>query len=269
MAETQGRISTDIDLTGASVIEPGPVTEDAFLGGKLSVLQPQRGYRAGTDAVLLAASVNAQPGDTVLDIGAGVGVASLCLAKRLDGLHITALELQPAYVDLLIQNGARNGLSDRIEVFHGDILSPPRQIKDRVWDHVMLNPPYYDRDKASLAAEPGKSIAHLNEDAKLADWLDFALRRLKPKGTITVVHRTECLDNILVCLKGRAGGARVLPIWPRQNRPAKRVIVSATKESLSPISVLPGIVMHEDGRRYSQSAEDILRHGCALDLEEH
>ena len=269
MAETQGRISTDMELAGVSVVDLGPVTEDAFLGGKLSVLQPQRGYRAGTDAVLLAASIAAGPEETVLDIGAGVGVASLCLAKRLSGVRITALELQAAYVDLLVQNCVRNGLGDLIEVVHGDILSPPRQIKDQVWDHVMLNPPYYDRDKASLAAVPGKSIAHLNEDAKLADWLDFALRRLRPKGTITVVHRTECLDNILMCFKGRAGGVKVLPIWPRQNRSAKRVIVSATKESLTPISVLPGIVMHEDGRRYSQSAEDILRHGCALDLEEH
>ena len=268
MAETQGRISSDIDVAGVSLMGADPVTQDAFLGGKLSVLQPERGYRAGTDAVLLAASVQAHSGDTVLDVGAGVGVASLCLAKRLPGLHITALELQPAYADLLVQNCVRNGLGDQIDVVQGDILSPPRQIKDRVWDHVMLNPPYYDRDKASSAAEPGKTIAHLNDDAKLGDWLDFALRRLKPKGTVTIVHRSECLDNILVSLKNRAGDVKVLPVWPRQNRAAKRVIVSAMKESSSPLTVLPGIVMHEDGRRYSQSAEDILRHGCALDMRE-
>ena len=268
MAETQGRISTKMDLKDTSHNDTGPVTEDAFLGGKLSVLQPRRGYRAGTDAVLLAASIAAHPGDSVLDIGAGVGVASLCLARRVGGLRITALELQSAYVDLLVQNCTRNRLNDQIEVVQGDILSPPREIKDRVWDHVMLNPPYYDRDKASLAAEPGKSIAHLNEDAKLTDWLDFALRRLKPKGTITIVHRSECLDNILVGLKDRAGGSKVLPVWPRQNRSAKRVIVSATKDSLSPLNVLPGIVMHEDGRRYSRLAEDILRRGDAINMQD-
>ena len=52
---------------------------DDFLGGKLRVKQPKKGYRAGIDPVLLAASVNAHIGDNILDLGCGVGVASLCL----------------------------------------------------------------------------------------------------------------------------------------------------------------------------------------------
>jgi hypothetical protein len=35
------------------------LSDDAFLGGKLQLLQPEKGYRAGIDAVLLAASVPA------------------------------------------------------------------------------------------------------------------------------------------------------------------------------------------------------------------
>ena len=35
------------------------LTRDAFLGGRVTLLQPRRGYRAGTDPVLLAASVEA------------------------------------------------------------------------------------------------------------------------------------------------------------------------------------------------------------------
>ena len=51
------------------------LTEDAFLDGRVRLLQPRKGYRAATDPVLLAAAVAAKPGDKVLDIGCGAGAA--------------------------------------------------------------------------------------------------------------------------------------------------------------------------------------------------
>ena len=75
-------------------------TNDLFLGGKVTALQPAKGYRAGIDAVLLAASVPAKAGETVLELGCGVGVASLCLAARVEGVEITGVELQPEYAAL-------------------------------------------------------------------------------------------------------------------------------------------------------------------------
>lgn len=60
-------------------------SHDQFLGGRLMVAQPKTGYRAGVDPVLLAASVPAVRGESVLELGCGVGVASLCLAARVPG----------------------------------------------------------------------------------------------------------------------------------------------------------------------------------------
>ncbi|MEO0916318.1 MAG: methyltransferase, partial [Pseudomonadota bacterium] len=59
-------------------------TDNAFLGGRLQVLQPAVGYRAGADPVLLAAAVDAGPGHSVLDVGCGVGTALLCLGTRVN-----------------------------------------------------------------------------------------------------------------------------------------------------------------------------------------
>ena len=63
-------------------------TYDAFLNGKLKITQPSNGYRAATDPVFLAASVSASSGQSVLDVGSGVGVASLCLGARVSNLRL-------------------------------------------------------------------------------------------------------------------------------------------------------------------------------------
>ena len=81
-------------------------TRDAFLGGKLRLRQPRRGYRAGIDPVLLAASVPARPGQSVLDLGCGAGAAALCLAARVGGLRLAGLERQADYAELARANAA-------------------------------------------------------------------------------------------------------------------------------------------------------------------
>src|SRR5580692_7243816 len=89
-------------------------SDDALLGGRVHLHQPAQGYRVAIDPVLLAAAVPAAEGDRVLDIGCGVGAASLCLAARVPGCRIVGLELQPALAQLAAENAARNAVADRV-----------------------------------------------------------------------------------------------------------------------------------------------------------
>ena len=72
-----------------------PTSEDALLGGKLTLRQPLRGHRFGHDAVLLAAATPARKGEHAIELGAGVGAAGLALARRVEGLAVTLIELDP------------------------------------------------------------------------------------------------------------------------------------------------------------------------------
>lgn len=248
--------------------EPGDLRRDGFLDGRLQLWQPARGYRSGADAVLLAAACPARPGETVLELGCGAGVASLCLAWRIPGIAVTGLELQPGYAALARRNAGENGLN--LEVVEGDIAAMPAPLRARSFDAVIANPPYFHGTTPSPDA--GRGMAR-HESLPLAAWLDAGLRRLRPGGSLTVIQPAARLGEILATLARRAGAIRVLPIAARQGREATRVIVTARKDARAPLRLLAPLVMHDgpahagDGRDASARAVAILRGGLPILFE--
>ncbi len=241
------------------------LTSDGFLGGRLTVLQPRLGYRAATDPVLLAAAVPARAGDSVLELGCGVGVASLCLLSRVPGLAATGVELQPLYADLARRNALANDLP--LTVITADMRDGA--LRDRRYDHVMANPPYFRAGAGTAARDAGRETA-FREDLPLPDWIDIALRRTRDGGTVTLIHLAERLGDILQALTPRAGAVTLLPVAPRAGRAATRVILRAKKGSRAPLTLLAPLVLHQgadhlaDGDDYADAARAVLRQGQAL-----
>ena len=120
-------------------------TADRFLGGRLIVRQPTKGFRAGLDAVMLAAAVSVSNGEHVLELGAGCGVASLCLAARVSGCAISGLEIDRELVEMASDNARTNFLDGRVSFFEGDAFDPPRSLR-REFAHVFANPPFHLAD---------------------------------------------------------------------------------------------------------------------------
>ena len=240
------------------------LTRDAFLGGKVMLLQPKKGYRAGVDPVLLAATVPAHPGQTVLDLGCGVGAAALCLGARVPDVHLTGVELQPEYADLARRNGG-----DRFEVFTADVMQLPLELRDRQFDHVMANPPYYDRSASRAAQDTGRETA-LGETVPLIDWVKVAAKRVAPKGYAHFIHRAERLPEILNAMQSRLGSIEVLPIAPRIGRVAELVIIRGRKNGRgdfklhAPLIMHEGAVHHKDGDSYVPIVRAALRSGAPL-----
>ena len=239
------------------------LTQDDFLGGLIRVWQPKVGYRAATDPVFLAAAVSAKSGQKVLELGCGAGTALLCLCCRVEGLDAYGLEIQTKYADLARRNAAENGLGYLVST--GDILDIPDPIRTNVFDHVFTNPPFYNASASSAPKDEGRDVAHRIGDALLADWVTIGLRRLKPKGYFTIIHRAERLADILSALHGKAGDIRILPLSERLGRSAGRVIVRARKGSAGPLELLAPMILHEgeahskDEDSFRPSVRNILR----------
>ena len=95
-----------------------------MLGGRLRLKQKKRGHRVGHDAILLAAATDAQPGDRVVEFGAGVGAAGLALAVRCPGVDVTLVEIDPELSDIAAENIVRNGLEQRVRAVTLDVTAP-------------------------------------------------------------------------------------------------------------------------------------------------
>ena len=243
------------------------LTCDAFLGGRLQVWQPARGYRAGIDPVLLAAAVPAQAGATVLDLGCGVGTAALCLCARVAGLELTGVELQPDYAELARRNAADNGVA--LRVVTADLQALPPDLSGATFDHVITNPPYFDRAHSSPAADPGRETA-LGEALSLSIWLDIALRRTRPGGTLTLVQRMDRLPDALVAVSARLGACQVLPVAARTGQPAGLFLLHGVKGRRTPFRLCPPLVLHTgdahpgDRDHYTPEVSDVLRNVAPL-----
>jgi tRNA1(Val) A37 N6-methylase TrmN6 len=234
---------------------PAEPVQSGYLGGKLILLQPEKGYRAAIDPALLAASLALEAGDLAVEFGCGVGAALFSAAVLNPKARFIGIEQDPVAADLARRNAQHNQLSDRTQIITGDALT---WRGDSPADAVFFNPPFFDDATALRRPAPEREAAWINA-ASLADWIAAGLKRLREGGRLTVIQRADRLGDILAALTPKAGGARILPIHPHAGAPAKRVIVSATKTSKAPLQILPGLVLHTADGGYTPEADAVLR----------
>ncbi|MET0276690.1 MAG: methyltransferase [Pseudorhodoplanes sp.] len=240
-------------------------TDDAILNGRLRLMQPRRGHRFGHDAILLAAAVPAQPGEQVLELGAGVGAASLALLSRVPDTHATLIEIDPHLCELASENILRNGFAARARALVLDAEAAAETFRQAgvvpgSFDHVLMNPPFND---ASHQPSPDamRRLAHEGPAGLLASWLATARELLTGSGQVTLIWRAEEVDAVLDAMHDGFGGIAVIPVYPAPERLAIRVIVTAIRGSEARQRTLPGLTLNGSDMRPSAEAEAILRGG--------
>ena len=231
---------------------------ETFLDGKVSVAQPETGFRSGLDAVMLAAAVPAVSGQSALELGAGAGTASLCLMARVPGLAVSGIERDESLVDLARRNAAANHAD--CSFVAADIFALPQELK-RDFDQVFANPPFHGEGQLS---HDERRVAALMDEGKLSDWLKLGLQRTVSGGFFTAILRADRLNEALAALPEK--GACAFPLWPRAGEVPKRVIVQVRKASRAPFVLLPGLVLHREDGSWTPEADAVLRRGNALAL---
>ena len=236
-------------------------TEDRFLDGRVVVRQREDGFRSGLDAVMLAAAVS-ESGGEMLELGAGSGAASLCVAARLATSAVIGLEIDEDLAALANDNARANGMDARVQFVAGNVLSMPAYLK-REFAHVFANPPFHGGEEGAISPDTGRGRA-LHDSGRLPEWFATGLKRTISGGTFTAIIRADRLGEALHNLPDT--GITIFPLWPRRDDPAKRIIVQARKGSGAPPLFLPGLVLHEADGRYTEAADAVLRGRASLAL---
>jgi tRNA1Val (adenine37-N6)-methyltransferase len=235
-------------------------TQDTFFNGRVIVRQPTSGFRGGLDAVMLAAAIPAQAGDDVLELGAGAGTASLCLAVRVAGCLLAGIEIDSVLTGLANANAEANGMAARVTFLAADVFDPPSALK-REFAHVLCNPPFHDGGEVSPDAARDRA---LRDQGLLGGWMEVGLKRTIGGGTFTAIVRADRMSETLAHLPER--GVAVFPLWPRVGEPAKRVLLQIRKGSRAASTLLPGLVLHNADGSYTPEADRVLRDGAVLTI---
>jgi tRNA1(Val) A37 N6-methylase TrmN6 len=246
----------------AEPFSDGDLTRDDFLGGAVRLWQPKDGYRAGFDPVLLAASIPARPGDTILELGCGGGAALACMGARVPGITATGVEMQPAYAALAQRNLNDNGLTGTVHC--ADLTALPPEVKAQRFDHVIANPPYFENIRASAPVAADRAFARSGE-LPLAKWVSTASKRLLPGGLATFIQRIDRLPELLSAFYAHLGAVELWPIHPRSGRAARLFLLRGRKEARAAFVLHPPLVLHRgekherDGDSYTETVSKVLR----------
>ena len=246
-------------------------TTDAVLGGTLMLRQPRRGHRAGHDAILLAASTRARPGDRVVEFGAGVGTAGLALARRVKGIDLTLIEIDPFLATLARDNAAANDV--RANVHTLDVGADAAAfttvgLAPDLADVVLMNPPFNDIARQRPPTDAAKKLAHMASDATLDVWVGAARRVLKSGGVLTLIWRADGLAGVLAALDSGFGSVAILPVYANPGSSAIRILVRVTKGGRAPLALIPALVLNDVAGRPTDTTNALLTGRSVLPLAE-
>jgi tRNA1(Val) A37 N6-methylase TrmN6 len=239
-------------------------TVDAFLGGRVTLVQPKKGHRAGLDAALLQALVPAEADGKAIDLGTGVGTVAFCLAARATDLSVIGIERDPGLIECgqeALALPENSSFAPRLQLVEGDVTEDAALslLSGGSADWVLMNPPFDTEGSGSHSSEQLRRVAHVAPAGTLKAWCAAAAALLKRGGMLGMIHRADALGEVLDAVEGKFGSAAILPVHPKESEAAIRILVTARRGSHAPLTLLPGFVLHQSGGAWTPLADAILR----------
>ncbi|MBI5408283.1 MAG: tRNA1(Val) (adenine(37)-N6)-methyltransferase [Nitrospirae bacterium] len=225
----------------------------------IKLFQAEDGYRFSVDALLLENFIRARRLEKGLELGAGSGVVSILLAKRLRQVKLIAVEIQKTLADRAVRNVSLNNLDGRLEILEKDIKDLKKIFPANKFDFVFSNPPFRKTKTGRLSAYKERAVARHEIEITLPELLKTASYLLKHSGKFFLIYHPFRLAELITLLrKARLEPKRMRFVHSRVGEEAKMVLLEAVKGSGTWLKVEPPVYLYEDGDEYTPELKKIL-----------
>lgn len=230
-----------------------------LLRGKVRLHDEEGSYHPSIDTLLLAASADLKAGEHWWDVGCANGAVALCMMARCPDIRVTGLELNTSAAEEARRNAELNDRQRQFDVVIGDLADLPCDLRQISFDHIITNPPFFRKDASTVSPSPRRAEAHHAMSLSLTDWIRLCLKRLKPGGSLTLIHPGDQLGDVLTVLSEKCGRICVLPILTRAGQThCKRVLVRAKLHAATPLQLLPALTVLKADGSYTDTMCNIL-----------
>ena len=238
-------------------LQEGERLDDLHRNG-YHIIQNEKKFCFGMDAVLLSGFAKVKKGENVLDLGTGTGIIPILLEAKTEGKHFYALEIQEESADMARRSVAYNGLEQKIDVVCGDIKEASNLFGAASFDVVTCNPPYMNNQHGLKNPDLPKAIARHEVLCSLEDVVRETAKVLKVSGRFYMVHRPFRLVEIINTLsKYKLEAKRMRFVHPYIDKEPNMVLIEAVKGGKSMIKIEKPLVVYKEPNVYEDEIFEI------------
>lgn len=227
---------------------------------KMRIIQSPEVFAFSLDAVLLAdfTYVPIKKG-RILDLCTGNGVIPLLISRR-SYAHITGVEIQERLYDMAVRNVELNGLSEQIDMVHGDLKEMHEMLGNGGFDLVTCNPPYFTTpQKKEQNINEYLTIARHEIYCTLEDVVKSCSRLVRPGGKVAMVHRPGRLVDLLALFrKYKIEPKKMRLVYPKANKEANILLIEGIRDGKPDLKILPPLYAFDEQDNYTKELEEIL-----------
>jgi tRNA1Val (adenine37-N6)-methyltransferase len=230
----------------------------SIFSSSLVIEQSNDGYRHSIEPFLLAYFADLLPGYRLLDIGTGCGIIPLLTSIKVQLDEIVAIEIQKSLYDLAVINMSKNGILDKVNLFHADFTGPILNPKDGLFDTIISNPPYRKLNTGRMNPNQEKAIARHEISMDLNLLLSKTSSLLKHGGSFIMTYPLLRLNEVHQKLYSKKlFPSRLLFIHGSHDTNARIFLIEAIKNRKVECVMEPPLFVYNENGSYSNEMKKI------------
>lgn len=219
----------------------------------LKIIQNDRWFKFGIDAVLLSYFCQPKSPKHIVDLGTGTGIIPLLLSNSYPKAHLTGLEIQPDVADMAKRSVALNKLEARIDIISGDIKKWSDHLRKGCADTIVANPPYFKVGSGVKNFSDYKWLSRHEVACNLQDLFTAAQGLLMPGGAFYLIHRPSRLADIIEIARAVHLEPKIMQfVQPKSNQAPNLILIKCVKHGGFELKLHAPIIVYDDQNNYTK-----------------